>query len=254
MKNSLTGFVLILFLISCTKIKDDTNDDCKSNCTRIAGRFVTLNNKPVSNIIVKLQYKIPGGELGGGSIRKIVNIKSDQNGNFYKNFYIKDSELGDSSRGYFQIEIDDSRIDVNKYIRTNNLFNSTSILGFTIYSITNRDTLINRNFYIPTKTYIKVNLNNFIPQKPDDNFEVQTLYPFGAEVAGNTFLNSPYSTGFSGYGIFKASKLNNRLNVFVAEGEKNIIRIFKRKNGMNSSEDYPITVPPNNTIELTYDF
>ena len=70
----------------------------------------------------------------------------------------------------------------------------------------------------------------------------------------NTFLNSEYSTGFSGYGNWRAINNNNLLNVFVAEGENNVIRIFRRKNGVNTSEDIPIFIPQNNTIELTYDF
>lgn len=130
----------------------------------------------------------------------------------------------------------------------------TSPLGFPIYSISRRDTVINNTFYIPTKAFIKVHLNNFIPQQTGDYFEVQTLYPFGRNIGGNTFLESPYSTGFSGYGGFRATQVNNLLSVFVAEGERNIVRIFKRKNGENSSEDYPVVVPKNNTIELTYSY
>ena len=130
----------------------------------------------------------------------------------------------------------------------------TTPLSFSIYSIGRRDTVINNTFYIPTKAFIKVHLNNFTPQQVDDYFEVQTLYPYGLAIGDNPFLDSPYSTGFSGYGAFRATKLDNLLTVFVAEGEKNIIRIVKRKNGENSLEDYPVVVPKNNTIELSYNF
>ncbi|MGN6194538.1 MAG: hypothetical protein ACTHOB_06340 [Ginsengibacter sp.] len=143
--------------------------------------------------------------------------------------------MGDSSRGYFMVDIDDSKIDANKYIRST--YNS---LGFAIYTIGRRDTVINNTFYIPTKAFIKVHLNNFIPQQDDDFFEVLSLYPYGIDIGNNTFLDSPYSTGSSGYDTFKASQLNNLSNVFVAEGEKNIIRVFKRKNGENSYTDYPV--------------
>ncbi|WP_310560265.1 hypothetical protein [Flavobacterium sp.] len=255
MKNLITVFVIFLFFTSCEKTEDDTENDCTSNCTTLSGKFVTLNNVPVSNIKVSLKYRISGGELGGGSTRKIVSTQSDQSGNFYKNFFIKDNELGHTANGYFEVEIDDSNIDVNKYIRTNNLIGNTSTdIGFAIYSITNRDTIIDKIFYIPKKTYIKVNLNNFLPLQADDYFEVQTLYPFGPKIGVNTFLNSEYSTGFSGYGNWRATNLNNLLNVFVAEGENNVIRIFRRKNGVNTSVDFPIFIPPNNTIELTYNF
>lgn len=252
MKNFSRLFLLI-FIISCSKTENDTKDICTSDCTTISGKFITVNNSPVSNIRVSLNYRRSGGELGGGYTRKIVKTQSDRNGTFSKNFYLKDDEVGAAAAGYFKVDIDDAKIDGNKYIRSGNLVGTTP-LGFTIYSISKRDTIINKTFYIPTKAFIKVHLNNFIPQQPDDFFEVQTLYPYGPETGGNTFLNSPYSTGFSGYGGFRATQGNNLLSVFVAEGEKNIVRIFKRKNGVNTSEDYPVIVPKNNTIELTYDY
>ena len=252
MKNVFKIFALIFIFTSCSKTEDDTNNVCTSNCTVLKGKFVTLNNEPVPNIKVSLKY-VRSNELAYFA-RKIVNTQSDQNGNFNKNFFIKDNELGITD-GIFQVDIDDSNIDVNKYIRTNNLIGNTTIdIGFAIFSIINRDTIIDNTFYIPKKAYIKVNLNNFIPQQPNDKFEVQTLYPFGQNVGFNPFLNSEYSTGFSGYDNWVAKNLNNQLSVFVAEGEKNIIRINKIKNGIGSSQDFEIIVPQNNTIELTYNF
>lgn len=255
MKNIMVFFAMVLILTSCEKIEDDTDNDCISNCATLSGKFVTLNNAPVPNIKVLFKYTISGGELGGGSTRKIVNEESDQNGKFYKNFFIKDSELGNSAQGYFLFEVDDSSLDVNKYIRSNNLNgNTTTRIGFTIYSITNRDTIIDNTFYIPKKAYIKVNLNNFVPLQDDDYFEVQTLYPYGTKIGTNPFLNSEYQTGFSGYGNWRATANNTLLNIFVAEGENNMVRIFRRKNGENTIEDIPIFIPVNNTIELTFDY
>lgn len=260
MKNLITVFVLLLFFTSCEKTEDDTDNNCTSNCATLSGKFVTLNNVPVSNIKVSLKYRISGGELGGGYTRKIVSTKSDQSGNFYKNFFIKDNELGNIANGYFQVDIDDSNIDVNQYIRTNNLMGNTSIhntisdIGFEVYSITNRDTIIDKTFYIPKKAYIKVNLNHFLPLQADDYFEVQTLYPFGPKIGVNTYLNSEYATGFSGYENWRATNLNNLFNVFVAEGENNVIRVLRRKNGVNTSEEFTIFIPTNNTITLTYNF
>ena len=46
--------------------------------------------------------------------RKIINIQSDQNGNFNKNFFIKDNELGIKD-GIFQIEIDDKPVGLSDY-------------------------------------------------------------------------------------------------------------------------------------------
>ena len=255
MKNLIAVFVLLLIFTSCEKVEDDTGNFCTSNCTTLRGKFVTLNDQPVPNIRVALKYRISGGELGGGYTRKIVNTKSDKNGNFNNFFFIKDSELGRYTGGYFEVDIDDSNLDNNKYIRTNNLIgNTTSDIGFAIYSIINRDTIIDETYYIPKKAYIKVNLNNYAAQKEGDRFEVRTYYPFGPKVGQNTFLNSEYATGFSGYDNWTAKTLNNSFKVFVAEGEKNIIHIIKLKNGVLLNQDIEVFVPANNTIELTYDY
>lgn len=252
MKNLLNLIFIILFFIGCSKSEDDTNDICISNCTILKGKFISLNNEPVSDIKVTLRY-IKSNELAYYS-RKIVEEKSDLNGNFNKNFFIKDNELG-ATAGYFKVDIDDSNIDVNKYIRSNNLIgNSSTEFGYAIFSIMNRDTIIDNTFYIPKKAYIKVNLNNFVPLQDDDYFEVQTFYPFGQKIGLNTFLNSEYSTGFSGFGNWKASNVNNLLNIFVAEEENNIITIFKRKNGVSTKEEIPIFIPSNNNINLTFNY
>lgn len=90
MKNIAYLFLLI-FITGCSKIDNDTKDICTSNCTTISGKFITANNSPVSNISVSLDYRRSGGELGGGYTRKIINTRSDQNGNFRKDFYLKDN-------------------------------------------------------------------------------------------------------------------------------------------------------------------
>ena len=255
MKNFIYLITLLSIFIGCEKVDDDTKKSCTTDCTTLKGNFVTLNGAPVSNVNISFEYRISGGELGGGYTRKIVKTQSDKTGNFFKNFYLKDNELGNTAPGYFEIIIDDSKIDPNKYIKSyNSPGNSKTLLGYYIYSITKRDTIIEKNFYFPKKAYIKIHLNNYQPQKTGDQFEVRTLYPFGEKTGNNTFLDSEYSTGFSGYDKWVAKELNNTFNVFVAEGEKNIIRIVKVKNGISLSQDYEITVPPNNTIELTYDF
>ena len=250
MKKLIFLFCISLVLISCEKNDDDTKDICTNNCTTIQGKFVTANNVPLANIIVSFNYRISGGELGGGYTRRIVSTKSNQNGEYFKDFYLKDDELGRLSRGYFTINIDDSKLSSNNYIKLGN----NQSLGYAIYRIGRRDTIIDESFYIPKKAYIKVNLNNYIPQKEGDRFEVQTLFPCGPKVGHNTFLNSEYATGFSGYDNFKAINLNNKFNVLVAESEKNIVRVINVKNGIATNVDYEINVPPNNTIELTYNY
>ena len=250
--------IAILLLISvygCPKTEDDIDNVCTSDCTILQGRFITLNNVGIEGVKVLLKYRISGGPLGGGSTRFIVETETDENGNYYKEFYIKDSELGESADGYFKIDYDDSNLDVTEYILSDNLIGSTTQpLGQANYSINTRDTIIGNTYYLPKKTNIIVNLNNFVPLQDGDYFEVRTLYPFGPNVGNNDFLNSEYATGFSGWGTFQATEPNSQLNPFVAENEENVVRVARRKNGMNTSEDIPIFVSPDNSIELNYEY
>jgi len=247
--------LLILTIYGCSKIDDDTDDVCNSNCTTLQGRFVTLDNVGIKGVKVLLKYRISGGPLGGGSTRLIVETKTDDNGNFHKEFYIKDSELGETADGYFKIEYDDTNLDVNKYILSDNqIGNTTQPLGQAIYSISTRDTIIGNTYYLPKKSHITVNLNNFVSIQEGDYFEVRTRYPFGAYIGNNELLDTEYSTGFSGWGTFQASELNSQLNPFVAENEQNIIRIARRKNGVNTVEDFTVFVPSDNSIELAYEY
>ena len=249
------SFLLIISIFSCSKTEDDTDINCTSDCTTLQGRFITLDNQGIKGVKISINYRIPGGELGGGYTRKIAEVKTDQYGNFYKEFYIKDSELGDSTNGYFKVEIDNSMLDVNKYILSDNKIGSTSQpLGYAIYSINNRDTIIGNTYYLPKKTHIKVNLNNYIPILTDDYFEVRTLYPFGPNIGENNVLDSSFATGFSGWGTFLANNSNTQLNPFVAENEQNIIQIIRRKNGVNSTEEFPMFIPSNNSIELNFEY
>jgi hypothetical protein len=246
--------VFILTFYGCTKIDDDTNSFCNADCTTLQGKFVSANNEGVQGVKVSINYRISGGPLGGGRIRKITETVTDQDGNFYKKFYIKESELG-SSEGYFKVLIDDSNLDVDKYILIDNqIGTTTSPLDFTISQINTRDTIIGNTFYLPKKAHIKVNLNNFVPLQSGDIFEVRTFYPFGQNVGYNEFLDSEYDTGFSGWGTFIATELNSQLHPFVAENEQNIIHIIKRKNGISTTEEITLFIPPNNSIELSFDY
>ena len=247
--------LLLIAVYGCSKTEDDTDNVCTSDCTILQGRFITLNNIGIEGVKVSLKYRISGGPLGGGSTRFIVETETDENGNFYKEFYIKDSELGESADGYFKIDYDDTNLDVSEYILSDNLIGTTTQpLRQAIYSINNRDTIIGNTVYLPKKTHIEINLNNFIPIQDGDHFEVRTLYPFGANIGYNDFLESEYATGFSGFGTFEATDINNQFNVFVAEEENNIIRILKIKNGISTLEDFTIYVPENNNIELNYEY
>ena len=246
---------ILLILCRCSKFTDDTHLVCSSNCTTLAGRFITSDNVGLQGVKITLKFKKSSGSLGGGSTRLILETETDKNGYFHEEFFILDDELGSEAPGFFHVEYDDTNLDVEQYILSDNqVGNSTQPLGLTVSSLENRNVVIGNTYYLPKKTTITVNLNNFSPQQESDYFEVITLYPFGSDIGYNNFLNSKYATGTSGIGTFQANGSNTQLHPFVAENETNIIRIARRKNGVNSFEDIPIFVPKNNSIVLSYTY
>lgn len=255
MKNIVIIIIVFFVFAGCSKSELEKRQDCGSGCTIVKGKFFSYNNEPVTGVKITCTYRIYKGWLSGMEVREVFKTQTDKDGNYYQSFYVRDDELGYTRLAGFEVEIDDSPLDVNKYIRTNNTIGGvTNVLSFSVDPINKRDTVIEHSYYLPKKAFIKVNLNSFIPIKPNDYSEVETLYPFGSNVGYNKFLDSPYATGSNGWGTFKATATNDQLKVYVAENEKNIIRIKKRKNAINSYEDYPMFIPQNNTIELTYDY
>lgn len=244
--------IVVLLTLSCTE--DDTDLVCDSNCSTLRFSFFSNNNEPLQGVRVNLNYRISNAGFGG-SLRRIIEDESDENGLINNDFFIEDDELGTSAEGFFSVNINDSNLDNNRFIRTDNLIvTTTTDLGFPIFSINRRDTLIEKDYFFPRKTFITVNLNNFIPIDETDNFEVQTLYPFGPRIGENSFLETEFSTGFSGFGTFKADGLNTSLRVFVAANQPNVIRVFRRKNRVNTSEDFPMFITLENEIELSFDY
>lgn len=143
---------LILSLYGCSKTDDDTDNICNSNCTIIHGRFITLNDIGIQGVKVSLKYRISSSPFGDGSTRLIIETETDENENFYKEFYINDNELGETADGYFKIDYDDSNLDVNKYILSDNQIGTTTQpLGEAIYPVNSRDTIIGNTYYLPKK-------------------------------------------------------------------------------------------------------
>ena len=255
MKHKFIIGILFLLITSCKKSELEKRQDCGSNCTIIKGRFVTASNEPVPGVKIKCTYSIDKGWLSGIEVREIFKTETDKNGNYYQSFHVRDDELGYTRLAGFRVEIDDSPLDANKYIKTNNTSEGqTRILGFSIDPINRRDTVILHDYYIPKKAFITVNLKAFSLQQQDDYFDVQTFYPYGQNVGYNPFIDSPYAAGFSGYARFRATNANTQLNVLVADNEKNIIRIVRRKNGIITNQDFPMIIPTNNNIVLTYNY
>ncbi|MEN1785709.1 MAG: hypothetical protein AAGF77_11290, partial [Bacteroidota bacterium] len=245
-------FIVSISLLVYGCIEDDTNVGCDADCSTLKLSFFSNEDEPLQGVKVNLNYRISNAGLGG-SIRRIIEVESDENGIVNESFFIENDELGPAAKGFFTVDIDDAKLDVNRFIRTDNLVgNSKSDIGFSIFSISQRDTIIEKDYFFPRKTFITVNLNNFFPLSDSDNFEVRTLYPFGKRIGENSLIDTEFSTGFSGYDTFESRVKDTTFRVYVAGNEQNIIRIFRRKNEVNSSEDFPMFIPLDNDIELSF--
>ena len=254
MKN-LSFLLLLLISISCKKTELEKRQDCGSECTVIKGRFVSSNNEPVPGVKITCNYSIYKGWLSGLEVREIFKTETDKSGNYNQSFYVRGDELGYTRLASFDVKIDDTTLDSNKYIKTNDTSKGqTRILGFSIDQINRRDTVILHDYYIPKRAFITVNLKDFSPLQQDDYFDVQTFYPYGQNIGYNPFIDSPYEGGFSGYAKFRATNANSQLKVLVAGNEKNIVRIVRRKNGVITNQDFLMTIPLNNNIVLTYNY
>jgi hypothetical protein len=249
MKKNILLLTLLILCQSCNKTDDDTEIVCTTDCTILKGRFVTENNTPLKDIKLRLNYRISNAPFSANT-RIIKETKTDENGFYNMEFYLEDNEIGENGHGFFAFLIDESNLNPENYISRNDIY-----IGETIYSLPTRDTIIDKSFYIPTKDFITVTLNNFVPLGDNDRFEVKTLYPSGLKIGQNELIDSEYASQSSGFGNYRSTnQVETFENVIVARNETNLIRIEKIKNGVGTTEDILIFVPENNDIELTYEY
>lgn len=249
MKRFFLLLVLIILNQSCNKTDDDTENVCSTNCTILKGRFVTKNNIPLKNIKLRLDYRVSNAPFSANT-RIIKETKTDEDGFYNMEFYLEDSEIGENGEGFFALLIDESNLNPDNYIRRDEIY-----IGDAIYSLPTRDTIIDKSFYIPTKEFITVNLNNFVPIEDNDHFEVRTRFPSGIYIGQNDLIDSEYASQSSGFDNYTSSSQFEIFDeVIVASNEMNLISIVKYKNGVGSTEDFLIFIPENNDIELTYEY
>lgn len=250
MKRIILLFTLVTFY-GCFQTEDDTNNNCTSNCTILKGRIITTDNQGISGVNLTFKY-FKGAELSS-STRKISDINSDGNGYFYDEFYLKDNEIAEDSYGNFIFGINENSLNLRDDIITPNLVNI--FLERYVY-INHRDTVIEQTYYFPKKTYVVVNLNNFIPIQQNDRFEIQAMFPYGYENPEPDELNDILETIYlpTNGKFYRADEINNSLNVIVAQNEKNIIKVYKRKNGVYTYEQIVIDVNSSSPNEITIEY
>jgi hypothetical protein len=230
--------------MSCEK--DDTALKCLTDCTVVQGQLVTANGEPLKNIPVAFSHYVSHGI--GGSYRRIKKTETDKNGFYRMEFFIEEDELGKYAKGLFELKIDYGELDPRVYMNTQPFYIHT------IYSIAKRDTTMTLDFYNPKKTYISINLTNFLPTSSFDDFIVRSFYPTGRKIGQNSLLDTEYQIR-QGSEV-RANSVNTVSDsVLVASRDMNRIGVDRRKNGVELETEYfTIYVPENNNIELTYEY
>lgn len=243
---------LILSLYGCLKTEDDTNSVCTSDCTILQGNVITSNNEPLANVNVTFEFKQGGGYLPT-YIRLISDLVSDEDGSFYDEFYLKDREVDESSPGNLILRVNENNLNLNENIITPDLAN---IYLERWFDIDNRDTIIEQTYYFPRKTNVIVNLNNFIPLQENDQFSVVPMFPYGFEHPEPESYNDILETIYipTNGPLYKATEINNSLNVILAQNEKNIIRVYKTKNGVSTYDEIIIDVNSSSPSEITIEY
>lgn len=262
----------IINLTSCEKEEDDFLKEGTENTTIVKGKIVTTDGQALPGITVKVDYH-EGIGFHYSLLRHKAEVKTDKNGNYKLEFYIKDDEMEEEEDSpvskYFRLTVDMQQLDPKQYILP---FDMVSVSGPdspvahldpTIPATTGgsfdpapqRDTTYTENFYIPRKRYIPVTLKGLDPQKETNSFGVVTGFPWGGESdEANKLIDTPYSISFCAGNVYVATSAEQTLEVPFALNENNIIRIVKSKDGAYTTEDIPVYVTKDTPEKLVYEY
>ncbi|WP_445712259.1 hypothetical protein [Flavobacterium sp.] len=252
MKKIIKCSVLILtfLLASCYGTEDDTDNICNGNCNVFNGRVYTENNNGIPDVEITLSYTL--NQIGANYERIIAKSKTDANGNYIIEAFIKDSEF---NVGFFHLTLDENKIEssiTSEFYKPSELVNEVAprINECSFSDLENRNQITTIDYRIPYKTNFTVNLNDYNLTTPNDRFGVGNRIEYGFQRGYNRFLTKQSTaTGF-GY----ADGLNTTLIIPAVYGE-NYLTIYKFKNGLVDNVFETITINNPNTSEpLNYSY
>ncbi len=244
--------LLIAFTFTnCYESIDDSDANCSTDCSILQGKVITENNQGISDVDFTFEFK--RWSTLGSYERTISKVSTDNNGNFYDEFYLKDHEIDPEKKGYFLLTADLSSLAGN----TDLLLPLAQDFELSdSFKIVDRNNPIEQIFYIPKKTTVKVNLNNFVVAQEGDSFVVQSTFPFGFKDPNPVTMATTLDTDYELYSskFYRATATNNTFEVVLAQNQKNNLRIFRRKNGVNEYEDLVLDVKSTSPSEITIDY
>ena len=123
MRNLTKSLLMVLFvcLASCYGTDNDTSQICNGNCNVFTGRIYTENNTGIPDVEITLSYSL--NQIGANYNRIIAKSKTDNNGNYTIEAFIKDSEF---NVGFFHLTIDENKIEnsiTNEFYKPSELIN-----------------------------------------------------------------------------------------------------------------------------------
>ena len=242
-------FLFSVCLLSCDRTDDSTNEVCTGNCNVFTGRIYSEDNAGIPDVEITLSYAL--NQIGVNYKRIIAKSKTDLNGNYRIEGFIKDSEF---NAGYFYLNVDGNKIENSlsgAFFKPSELVDENGEINqYFIPDLTNRAQIINIDYRIPYKTNITVNLNEFNPTTPNDEFGIGNRINYGFQSEFNRFFTKQSTeTGF-GYCI----GLNTTLIIPATFGE-NYLSIYRFKNGLaDSTNDVIVVDNPNTNPSINYSF
>ena len=197
-------FIIITFtLTSCWNEIDDTDVVYTENMTTIQGYVLTEGGtQPVKNLKLNLDW-IVKSELGG-THRNIKYFETDSTGHFKVDFYVTDLEL--KHEGGYNFKFVGEYPNYIDHVYDNELG--------TIF-LNNRDTVIDKVFFLPRKGYLKV-----FSEENLDSISWNIGYKYGD-------INDPYhSILWVGY----KNRIATNIYLYeIAGNQKNYIEIRDRR-------------------------
>jgi len=242
--------VLSICLVSCYGRDDETDKGCNGNCNIFTGRIYTENNIGVADVEITLSYSL--NQIGANYNRIIAKSKTDNNGNYRIEAFIKDSEF---NVGILHLTIDENKVEnsiTNEFYKPSELVDEVAprINEYFFSDLENRSQIKTIDYKIPYKTNFVVNLNNFNSTNQDDKFGVGNRIEYGFQSGYNKFLTKQAT----GQGFGYANGLNTTITIPGVFGE-NYLSIYKFKSGLVDISTETITVNnPNTNPPLNYSY